>query len=148
MTTTILAKENYLAIIRNSVGANMFRNLFAKIDEVEKDIVEDGDLSCALFVSSLLYLFKMINAVHATVSGTVIDLESFGWIEITEPKEGAVVIWKSRVQENDDPHPHIGFITKNNKAISNDFETKTPIEHALDFRGREIEKILWNTKLN
>ena len=144
----IMITENYLTAIRNSVGSNMFRNLFAEIDGEKKDIVDDGDLSCALFVSSLAYLFKMIGGVHATVSGTIKDLENSGWTEISDPREGAVILWKQRGHGDDDPHSHIGFITTNNKAISNDFETKTPIEHQIDFRGREIEKILWNTKLD
>lgn len=148
METEILAKENYIIAIRNSVGTNIFRNLYAEINKERKDIVEDGNLSCALFVSSILFLFKMIDSVHATVSSTVRDMENSGWVKINEPKEGSVVIWeKTNYGSDGEPHAHIGFITKNDMAVSNDFEAKSPIEHELDFRGRKIEKILWNTKL-
>ena len=148
MEIKILAKENYLTAIQNSVGTNIFRNLYAEVGSERKDLLNDGELSCALFTSSLLYLFKMITSVHATVTSTVKDLENFGWFEIPETKKGAVIVWKKKDLGDGDPHPHIGFSLGGTRAISNNKTEGTPIEHALDFRGREIEKILWNTKLD
>ncbi len=58
---TLLPKESYLAMIKNSVGTNMFRNLYATSGGEVQDIVREGELSCAYFVSSILYIFKLVN---------------------------------------------------------------------------------------
>ncbi|MEK7515867.1 MAG: hypothetical protein AAB555_03010, partial [Patescibacteria group bacterium] len=68
---TILQKESYLAIIHNSVGANLFRNLYALVNGKRADIMRDGDLSCAFFVSFILLGFSFIKSLHGTVNGTV-----------------------------------------------------------------------------
>jgi len=74
----LILVKTYLAAIENSVGSKMFRNLYAKVNGKNKDITENGNLSCALYVSSLLYLFKLIKDIHATVSGTLGDLKRSG----------------------------------------------------------------------
>ena len=53
LSITLLKKKNYIAMIQNAAkGENsMFRNLYALVDEKEKDIVNNGDLSCAFFLS-------------------------------------------------------------------------------------------------
>lgn len=137
--------DTYLAVIKNSIGSNMFRNNYAKVDGDKKDIVEDGELSCAFYVSSILIISKLIKGIHATVSGTVRDMMSSGWIEIDEPKIGCVVVWEKIEFENDGIHSHIGFYIGNDKAISNNYKSGQPYEH--DYRFRKIEKILWHPNL-
>jgi|GEM_PF-5669068 len=34
--------DTYLAVIKNSIGSNMFRNLYVNINGVKKDATEDG----------------------------------------------------------------------------------------------------------
>ncbi len=140
MSLTLKNKENYLRVIENSVGTKIFRNLFAEINGEKVDITKDGELSCAYFVSSILYLFKLIKGVHATVDSTIRDLKEWEWIEIEKPELGCVIVWAET-----NSHKHIGFYIGDEKAISNNFEFGYPTEH--DWQFRKVESILWNQTL-
>lgn len=144
----ILFFENYLTMIRNSVGTNMFRNLNTETDGVKKDITENGNLSCAFFASSVLKILGLSKEIHATVEGTLRDLLESGWYEVNEPKIGAVLFWEKFDFGGNDLHKHVGFYIGENKAISNNSKTGNPQVHDYTFEGtRKIEKILWNDKL-
>ncbi len=144
--------DSYIQAIENSVNSKLFRNLFAQINGKKKDILENGDLSCAYFASSILYIFKLISDIHATVKGTGLDLHKSGWVEIKKPKKGAVLIWKAE-KFNHESHKHIGFYISKNKAISNNYKKRWPTLHHWTFgikNGqpvRKIEQILWHPKL-
>jgi hypothetical protein len=151
-----LFKDNYLAFIRNSVGANTYRNLYALVDGERKDIAHDGELSCAIFASSILALFKLIAEQHATVNGTERDLLASGWVKIDEPRDGAVLVWEEI--SSDDPsvaamHKHIGFYVGNDEAVSNSKTLKAANLHHWTFGTkngapvRAVEAIYWNEKL-
>jgi len=138
--------DTYLAVIGNSVGSCMFKNLLVEIDGVKKDATEDGWLSCAFYVSSVLLLFKYIENVHATVSSTVKDLQKSGWIKIENPVPGSIIVWKPYGGTN--KHAHIGFYVGNNQAISNDSSKKYPVKYDWKFNGkREVEMILWKSEI-
>jgi hypothetical protein len=140
--------ETYLALIENSVGSYLFKNLFVEIDGVKKDATEDGWLSCAFFASSLLYISKYIDSPHGTVDGTVKDLIKNGWEETSmdSPEVGSVIVWKNA--QGDNSHKHIGFYVGNELAISNDSYKKYPIKYDWKFKGkRDIEKVYWNPKI-
>ena len=143
--------DTYLAVIKNSVGSKMFKNLYLDIDGKKVDATQDGYLSCAFFVSSVLTISKLIKEVHATVEGTLRDMKESGWIEIPEPKVGSVLIWgKSNFGEQGGVHSHIGFYIDLDTAISNNsLRDGTPTEHPWTFNGkRKIEAIFWNPKLD
>ncbi|HET7827436.1 MAG TPA: hypothetical protein VFK97_01040, partial [Candidatus Saccharimonadales bacterium] len=75
--------ESYIQLIRNSVGANTWRNFYVKTPSQDRfDALEDGDKSCAFFVSSILLMFKKVDSVHATVQSTVEDMKNHGWIVV------------------------------------------------------------------
>jgi hypothetical protein len=140
--------ETYLAVIKNSVGSKMFRNVYAKVNGKKNDITKDGDLSCAFFVSSILVLFKLIKEIHTTIDGTTKDLEDFGWIEIKKPKLGCILVWAEKDFGNNELHKHIGFYVGREKAISNSSNKKYPTEHNWDkYDGRKVKQILWHPKL-
>lgn len=141
----LLVKDSYLHMVRQSIGSTMFRNLYAQINGESQDILKDGDLSCAYFVSTILHHFKLIASPHATVSGTVKDLEKSGWQKIEAPIVGAVVVWEKASQAGDEPHEHIGFVSGDSKAISNSYIERVPVEHDLTFGGtRKITAIYAN----
>jgi hypothetical protein len=158
----ILKKKSYLAMIRNAAKGEMhlFRNLYATVDGVEKDILEDGQVSCASFVSSLLYFLnsvfeqeqkpRWIASSHATVSGTEKDLEQSGWVQIPELREGAVIAWEPIQFEHDGVHSHIGFYIGNGRAISNMSNASgIPREHDATYDGsRKIVRIWWHPALD
>lgn len=147
-----LLKESYLKIIKNSLGSKIFRNLYFNINGKKTDILKNGDLSCAFFVSWILKNFELIKQTHATVNGTIKDMKKSGWHKIKKPKVGAVLVWEEKYFKNG-KHKHIGFYIGNNKAISNSFKRKGPIIHHWTFgvkngiSKRKVEEIWWNKKL-
>jgi hypothetical protein len=138
--------DTYLKVIENSLGSNMFRNLYVDIDGVKTDATQDGWLSCAFYTSSILTLSKYIKEIHGTVASTVRDLKENGWQEVNEPVPGAVIVWKANQGEN--RHAHIGFYIGDNQAISNDSREKHPVKSDWKFNGkRDISMILWRPEI-
>ena len=141
--------DTYIAVIKNSVGSKIFRNSYAKINDKKTDILQNGNLSCAFFVSSILVLFKLIKEIHSTVNGTVKDLECSDWQKIKKPKIGSIIVW----EKNHNFHKHIGFYIDNNKAISTNQKLKCPAVHHWTYGVKEnkpirkIEAIFYNKKL-
>ena len=82
--------KNYMLMVHRSVGSDLFRNLYASVDGEETDILRDGILSCAYFVSSVLFHCKLIDDLHTTVRGLESNLQRSGWNKIEEPKAGSV----------------------------------------------------------
>jgi hypothetical protein len=151
--TKIHLFETYLAVIKNSVGSKMFRNFFMEIDGAKIDATRDGIVSCAFFVSNVVHMFpKLITQPHLTVASTVKDLKENGWAEISEPRLGAILIWEPKLIA-DSMNSHIGFYIGDDKAVSNFYETGTPVEHHWTYGTenglpvRKVEMILWNAAL-
>jgi hypothetical protein len=144
--------ETYMSRIQDSVSTNMFRKTWCLVDNTLTDVTGDGELSCPIYVSSILMLFAefgLIKKVHANVDSTVADMKSCGWKEISELKVGAVIVWVSQEQVSG-PHKHIGFYLGDNKAISHRDITKSPMIHDANYAsesGRDIEAILWHDRL-
>lgn len=149
----ILILDSYLTVIKNSLGANLFRNLFALVDGDRQDILKNGELSCAFFASAILLQFGLIKEGHTVVAGLIKDLENSDWEKIPEPRPGAVLIWEP--QEFDGGiHSHCGFYISADQAISNNTTTGVPARHHWTFgqkNGQPIRKITaiyWHLKLN
>lgn len=139
----LLVRESLLQVARNSVGSKVFRNLFIEENGVRRDALEDGVLSCAVFVSWLLLPLRLINAAHATVESTVKDLEEFGWqsVEVSALQPGDVLVWGASPESDD--HSHIGFYIGDGQAISNNSVDRTPSMHHFEYDGRRpVEKAL------
>jgi hypothetical protein len=122
MVIQILKNKNYLEMAKNAASGqnNMFRNVYASVDGQEKDITRNGALSCAFFVSSILYLNKLIKDVHTGVVGLERDLLDSGWKISSEMKEGAVIIWEPRKGKDGIMHTHAGFYIGTDMSVSND----------------------------
>ena len=136
--------DTYLAVIENSCGTKMFKNLYADINGVRTDITNEGDLSCAYFVSTVLLMFDSIERIHATVRSTVVDMENSGWVVTDEPIVGDVIVWNEKECRDGSRHSHIGFFVGQNKAISNNKDLGCPTKHSLEMDGRGIEMYLTN----
>lgn len=153
-TVSVIIYKSYLKAIENSIESRLFRNLYAKVNGEEKDILNGGELSCAYFVSHILLMFNLIDEGHATVKGTLADMEDSGWFKIEEPRIGAVLVWEESVQDDEGKmHDHIGFYIGEDQAISNSTSKRTPQQHFWTFakRGeegyRKVTAIYWNDKL-
>ena len=88
--------STYMAAIKNSVGSKFFRNMYARDGRKRIDVLENGNLSCAYFVSTILRHFMLIKKVHSTVKNTVKDLKRSGWKNLHKPKIGSVLVYKER----------------------------------------------------
>jgi len=158
----LLFKKNYLAQIKNSAkGENhLFRNFYIEKDDKTEDSLKNGKNSCAVMVSSILYLFnpllefvdkkRWIKYTHLTVASTGKDMAESGWYETKELKPGAVLIWEKKDNRDGEPHNHIGFFWNGQEAISNDSRgTGFPHKHHYTYNGtRKIEKIYWHSYLD
>ncbi len=147
-----LKKKNYLAMIENSAkGENwMFRNFYVEENGKITDIYNNGRWSCAVLVSSILYLNKLIKDVYGNVLSVNKGMEESGWYEIKELKPGAVIVWESKVGIDDGKdHYHNGFYVGDDEAISNDSKgTGFPHKHHYTYNDtRKIEKIYWHPAL-
>ena len=134
--------KSYLKIIKNAIGSKMFRNFYAKTStKGEFDAFNDGEYSCAFFVSTILVIFKKISGFHGLVSHTVEDMEKSGWQKVDEHRPGDVVVWEP-IDFGNGPVPHIGFAIGNDQAVSTSWKQKCVIEHGINFNGnRKIEAI-------
>lgn len=143
--------KSLLAMVQNAVATgdnHMFRNLYADVGGVEKDILENGALSCSAFVSFILLGLELIKLPHATVSGTQRDLIASGWQEIPAPRPGAVLIWEKKLVDGAE-HRHVGFCVSGDEAISNSSAEGFPRRHSITYAGtRQIEKIYWHSDLD
>lgn len=140
-----LLLKNFLSVAKNSDGSKLFQKLYFSDNGKTKEILKNGDLSCAFFVSSVLKIFSLIGNIHATVGGTVKDMLDSGWEPVARPRPGAVVLWGPQETNDGTIHSHVGICLSGSKAISNRAEKKTPVVHGLKYR--QVEKFYWNKKL-
>lgn len=145
---TKLRKKNYLATINNSIDSIMFRNLWIKDGDTEIDVLENGKLSCAVYVTSILVLYGLIDGLHATVKKTIECLEKFGWEKIkrSEIEPGDIIVWNKRIDKNGKRHGHIGFFIGNDSAVSNSMESKKIVQHGWDYGGKRKIVAVWRWK--
>ncbi len=156
-----LLKDSYLAVIKNSDGSKMFRNFYVEINGRKKDILKNGEVSCAFFVSSVLVIFGLLKKIHLTISGALKDMRKSGWKEIgfhnskinpelKKPKIGSVILWEGKKSDKE-IHKHIGFYIGKGRATSNAFyfyKKRSPFIHHFSYNGkRKIEAIFWHKKL-
>ncbi len=152
-TVVPLLSETYMAAIQNSVDSRLFRNFYATVNGKKKDIMENGELSCAFFASSLLMIFGLIKHIHGTVDGTVRDMRASGWKETKKLSPGNVLVWETITDNKGNAHKHIGFYICRDKAVSNSTVKKTPAMHHITFGAvrdkpkRRIEAIFFHKKL-
>ncbi len=148
--------RSYTASIKNSVGTDLFRQLYFHIGDTSIDVLEDGDLSCATYVTGILYLFDLIQERHTTVVSTIEDMKQSGWYEIEQPRTGAVILWDFK--KGDDgtqgKHRHVGFYINDKLAVSNDSATRVVAAHhptfGTDENGDARRRVLayyWNDRL-
>lgn len=123
----------------------MFQHLWADDGNQKLDLVRDGELSCAIFVSSILKLFDLIGSKHATVDSTIKDMLASGWKEVKLDKIelGDVIVWNILSDKNNQSHGHIGFYIGDQKAVSNSRKLRYIVRHGWNYGGRrEIVQVL------
>ena len=154
----IAKRKTLLKMLENSVTSPtyLFKNLYMVTDEGQiRDILEDGGLSCAVFVSWILLPLNLIKSAHATVAATIKDLKESDWQETVELKPGSVILWEKKVGDEDGKmHDHLGFFIGQDEAISNNSRgtgggERIPHKHHCTYNDtRKIEKIFWHADLD
>ena len=140
-------------MIHGAPGTRMFQHVFFSAGTKEIDIVRGGELSCASFVSAVLFHFHLLEDVHATVAGTVEDMKRSGWKKITRQRPGAVIRWAAVQYPDRVAHEHIGFAISATQAISNSTSKKVPHQHHITYGTkkessyRPLLEIWWHPKL-
>lgn len=137
----LLKKRTYLAMLSNSAGTKMFKNLWAW---PMNDLLEDGKKSCAVFVSSVLFLFGHVKSKRATVASLEQDLVASGWRKADFPMPGDVLVWEPRMQ-NGHRNRHVGFYLGDRRAVSNNWKTGSVGTHHFTYgekkNGKPVREI-------
>ncbi len=156
LSVKLLHKDNYLTLIKNACGSQIWANGYALVNGRRKDIVQDGELSCAFFVSSILKIFDFIKDLHFTVKGTEQDLKKSGWEIISvssKMPKGSIIIWEKKLSPNKqskkwEKHFHIGFYIGDEKAVSLWAYHNFPVIHHWTYnKSRKIIRVYWNKKI-
>ena len=129
----ILQKETYLRMIENSIGTKQFSSIIVKrngSDETE-DILQNGNYSCAFFVSSLLTICRMLKEPRTTVKGVRENiLSSPQWEEIySEVSPGDIIFWEKVKFDNGSENEHVGFAFNSHEAISTSDKERMVVRH-------------------
>lgn len=138
-------RGTYLHIIRSSVGTPMFRQCFFNIRGRRSEVLGNGKLACAFFVSSVLKIFDLISELHTTVDETERDLFRNGWQRISRPRVGCIVIYKPQKFPSGEIHRHIGFYIGNGYVVDNNSVRRSPGMRRWNFRP--VETLLWHRSL-
>jgi hypothetical protein len=114
-----------------------------------EDILKDGQKSCAAHTSSILYLYRLISSLHATINSLIKDMEKNGWQKTENLFPGDVLIWeKKMIAGNENLHAGFYLAKENGEdvAISNDSSLKFPVKHhwtyGLDKNSNPNRKII------
>ncbi len=144
----ILSHQNYLAMIKASRNSKMFRHFYVLNQGKKKDILKNGELSCARYVSCILKIFDLISETHATVSSTVKDMINNGWKETKKLKPGNVLVWEAIKYPNGQLHCHNGFYLGKDKVISHSSKKGVPIIHHYTYNNkRKIIRIFTHSMI-
>ena len=123
-------------MIEKSVGTTMFQNFYVENGRgEEQDVLDGGDVSCAVYVSSILLLNQLVDkgldTPRVRVERVREDLQASGWYEIGEDtiEPGAVIFWDVAPQSEKKLHTHVGFYLGDDIAVSNCYVRKVPVKH-------------------
>ncbi len=148
----ILKKETYLKMIENSIENKLFNSIIIKEEDGSiKDLLNDGEYSCALFVSGILLLHSLVLKTRSTVNNLEKDLLESSLFQEVEDKTiqpGDILIWESVTYEDGSQNRHIGFAISKEDAVSTNYIKKCVVKHPIhkevENTGeiRKIEKVL------
>lgn len=143
-----LRKETFLKALENSVGTRLFNTMCVRFKDTGKveDILNDGDYSCAFFVSSLLYLFGAINKPHATVANVMKYMdESDQWRRVgaADIAPGDVLFWEKVRFDDGTENAHLGIAVTPSEAVSVDYMKHAVARHPITRASapRKIEAV-------
>ncbi len=145
----ILERDSFLVMINNSVDSKIFNSIIVEEEGTKRDLLNDGEFSCAFFVSGILVINQLLTKVRATVSNLSVDLfasEKFREIPESEIQAGDIIIWEKFVFPDGSVNAHVGFYLGDEWAVSTSYANKKVIKHHYKNFGqngeeRKIEKV-------
>lgn len=142
----ILRKKTYVKAIENSVGSRFFNSLFVTHKDTGnvQDALNDGEYSCAFFVSGLLYLMEAVSKTTATVKSLKNLLEKdtkWKQVSIDMLEAGDVVFWEKIKFEDGSENAHVGFVLNKDEAVSTDYVVKAVARHSIKKLDRKVEAV-------
>ncbi|GEM_PF-566431 len=146
-----LKRKTLVRLLENSVGSRLFNSLFVRLSNTGevKDVLNDGEFSCAFYVTSLLALLQLFDRTHTTVKTVREKLsEHTGWREVAGalPEPGDVVFWERVLFPDGTENDHVGFVLNEAEAVSTSYLEKQVVRHHLTFgvdpAGNPIRKIV------
>lgn len=139
-----LTKESYIAMIEAASGSKLFRRFFCTVNGRKMEVLRDGKLGCAFFVTAILKIFSLAAEVQITVHRALDELARSGWRITKKPKKGDIVVWGELPNTSNTgkeyekfylgKHKHIGFYLGNGRAVSNVGEKKMPTITSVRYR--------------
>jgi len=137
-------KRTFEAMVRNSVGSHIFKNLYRIIESGESvDALHDGKFGCAVFVDNILILNGMLPFEKQTA--LVRELREFldvspDWKEIplAEKQDYDVIFWEKTEDPRGGANAHVGFLIDRDNAISNNSRSGIVIQHWVRDRGNLV----------
>lgn len=133
--------HNLCTLAKNAVGSNQWRSFFVEEEGGQLiDVLDDGDKSCAFFITNLLVTVGLLSKPRLTVTSAVSQLLADGWAEVSdsEMRDGDVLVWET----NENGCSHIGFYV-DGFAISNSSSKKSPQRHCVTYGGeRSVSQVL------
>ncbi len=140
--------KNLIEIAKNFIGTKGFSNYF---DKEGNDILKNGDLSCSIFISTILVIVRVIDGVSFTVNGLINRIEhsnNFKKINnnlnISDLQKGDIIIWNSI---DGDENGHVGIYTGGGFTISNMSSKGRPGSHAVIYKGLSKDKKNRNSEI-
>jgi hypothetical protein len=99
-----------------------------------QDVCNDGEFSCAVFVSGLLLLNGYITKPHATVESlrrVLLENSNAHSISEADVTSGDVVFWEKIVFPDGSENEHVGFALSKEEAVSTSFSKREVARHSL-----------------
>ena len=125
-------------MIENSIGTRLFNSVIVSYRDSDTvvDVLNDGEYSCAFFVSSVLTLVQFLDRPHTTVKTVRLKLEERGWSKIpaAEAELGDVIFWEKVKFDNGSENEHVGFVGNSTEAISTSYLERKVVRHDIFFR--------------
>ncbi len=133
-------KKNLINIAKNFLGSKGFSQFF---DQAGIDILDNGDKSCAIFISTVLVMTRLIDGVSFTVKGILWRIENSNrFMRINKPslqklQKGDIIVWSAISQGGNE---HVGIYIGDGMAISNRSALGAPGEHPVIYTGYDRGK--------
>jgi len=140
--------KNLVIVAENSCGSNFFRNYYVQ----GRDILADGDLSCAWYVSTVLVAVRLIDGVSFKVNGLLHRLdESDQWkkylLQECSLESGDIIVWDP-IEFRTNWHYHVGFYLDDDIAVSNRSISGQPGKHSIRYTGLGVDGQLHEARIH